>query len=57
MWAVIKIDKKKICFLREELRRNFGEGSIIYSPKLLIEKSISKPWYLISSKFSSIAKL
>ena len=38
MWAVIKIDKKKLCFLKEELRRNFGEGSIIYSPKLLIEK-------------------
>jgi len=38
MWTVIKIDRKKLCFLKEELRRNFGDGSIIYSPKLLIEK-------------------
>ena len=38
MWTVIKIDRKKLCFLKEELRRNFGDGSIIYSPKLIIEK-------------------
>ena len=38
MWTVIKIDKKKLCFLKEELKRNFGDGSIIYSPKLIIEK-------------------
>ena len=38
MWAVIKIDKKKICFLKKELQNKFGKGGFTYSPKILIEK-------------------
>ena len=38
MWAVIKIDKKKIFFLKKELQNKFGKGGLTYSPKIIIEK-------------------
>ena len=37
MWTIIKIDKKKINLLKKELTNKFGEGGLIYSPKILIE--------------------
>ena len=38
MWAIIKVDKKKISFFKSEIKNKLGEESIIYSPKLLIKK-------------------
>tara|TARA_B100000989_G_C19474684_1_gene442348 strand:- start:629 stop:1126 length:498 start_codon:yes stop_codon:yes gene_type:complete len=38
MWTIIKFEKKKIGFLKEEIKKTFGEGAIIYSPKLLIKR-------------------
>ena len=42
MWAVIKVDKKKISFFKNEIKNKLGEESIIYSPKLLIKKITKK---------------
>ena len=38
MWAIVKVDKKKISFFKSEINNKFGEESIVYSPKLLIKK-------------------
>ena len=38
MWAIIKVDKKKISFFKNEIKNKLGKESIIYSPKLLIKK-------------------
>ncbi len=38
MWLVIKFDRKKVCFLKNEIKKKFGSEGIIYSPKLLIKK-------------------
>jgi len=42
MWTVIKVDKKKISFFKNELKNKLGKESIIYSPKLLIKKITKK---------------
>ena len=38
MWAIIKIDKKKLFLLKNDLKSKFGDETEIYIPKLLIEK-------------------
>lgn len=38
MWAVIKIEKKKLELLKNDLKKKFGDGGKIYFPKLLIKK-------------------
>ena len=38
MWTVIKIDRKKFFFLKQDLKIKFGSDAEIYRPKLLIEK-------------------
>jgi hypothetical protein len=38
MWAIIKIDKKKLFLLKKDLINKFGNDTEIYSPKMLIEK-------------------
>ena len=38
MWTIIKFDKKKLSFLKEDLKNKFGSNYSIYSPKLLIKK-------------------
>ena len=38
MWAVIKIDKKKISSLKEDLTNKLGTDYTIYSPKLIVQK-------------------
>ena len=38
MWAIIKLDRKKISFLIKDFQEKLGNDFIIYSPKLLIKK-------------------
>ena len=38
MWTIIKLDKKKINFLKEDLKKKMGRSSIFYSPKIRIQK-------------------
>ena len=38
MWAVIKIEKKKLELLKNDLKKKFGDGGKIYFPKLLIKR-------------------
>ena len=38
MWTIIKFDKKKLTFLKEDLKNKFGSNYFVYSPKLLIKK-------------------
>nr|ADH42970.1 hypothetical protein [uncultured SAR11 cluster alpha proteobacterium H17925_38M03] len=38
MWAVIKIEKKKLNFFTEDLKKKLGKNFIIYNPKVLIQK-------------------
>lgn len=52
MWSVIKIDRKKIVFLKEEIKKKLGEDCVFYTPKLHIEglknnKKINKQIYLL----------
>jgi|TARA_B100001094_G_C17821879_1_gene618913 hypothetical protein len=42
MWTIIKVDKKNLSFLKNELKNKIGNESIIYSPKLLIKKITKK---------------
>ena len=37
MWSVIKIDRKKIVFLKEEIKKKLGKDCVFYTPKLHIE--------------------
>lgn len=53
MWAVIKFDKKKIHFLKEDLKYKLGSDYIIYRPKSIIQiyknnKLINKDVYLLN---------
>ena len=38
MWAVIKIDKKKISSLKEDFTNKLGTDYTIYSPKIIVQK-------------------
>ena len=38
MWAVLKIDKKNLFFLKKDLEKTLGEEVQFYNPKILIEK-------------------
>ena len=38
MWTVIKFEKKKINFLKQELINKLGHEVVIYCPKILIQK-------------------
>ena len=38
MWTIIKIDKKRISSLKEDLKNKLGTDYTIYSPKLLVQK-------------------
>ena len=38
MWTIIKLDKKKINFLKEDLKKKMGRSSIFYRPKIRIQK-------------------
>ena len=38
MWTIIKSNKKKINFLKNDLTKNLGNDFIIYNPKILVEK-------------------
>ena len=43
MWTVIKIDRKKINFLKTDLKTKIKTETVIYSPKTFIEyKSVNK---------------
>ena len=52
MWSVIKIDKKKISFFKDEIKKKLGEDCEFYIPKLHIEgiknnKKVNKQIYLL----------
>ena len=52
MWSVIKIDRKKIVFFKDEIKKKLGEDCEFYTPKLHIEglknnKKINKQIYLL----------
>ena len=54
MWAIIKIDKKKIELLKKDFQEKLGEGFAIYSPKLSIKKYkknklINKEFHLLGN--------
>ena len=38
MWTIIKIDEKKLPFLKEDFKKKLGNDCIFYSPKLLLQK-------------------
>ena len=38
MWHIIKIDKKKIQFLKEDFKKKIGNDIIFYNPKFLVQK-------------------
>ena len=38
MWAIIKFDRKKLEFLKEDFKKKLGEDFTIYNPKLLVQK-------------------
>ena len=52
MWSVIKIDRKKFGFFKDEINKKLGENCEFYTPKLHIEglrnnKKINKEIYLL----------
>ena len=38
MWSVLKIDKKKLEFLKRDFKEKIGDEAIFYNPKILIQK-------------------
>ncbi len=38
MWTIIKVDKKKINFFKEDLKKKIGSKFKIYNPKLITQK-------------------
>ena len=38
MWTILKIDKKKVKLLEEDLSKKFGKNFKIYSPKVIVER-------------------
>ena len=38
MWVVIKFDKKNFDFFKKELKAELGCDSVLYYPKILIQK-------------------
>jgi|TARA_B100001063_G_C16689068_1_gene516014 hypothetical protein len=38
MWTVLKLDKKRLSFLKEDFKNKLDMDFVFYSPKLLIEK-------------------
>jgi len=38
MWTVLKFDKKKINFLKQDLKKKIGDNLICYSPKIKVQK-------------------
>ena len=38
MWTILKIDKKKVKLLEEDLSKKFGKNFKIYNPKVIVER-------------------
>ena len=38
MWTIMKIDRKRISFLKKDFSKKLGENFKIYSPKIITEK-------------------
>ena len=56
MWTIIKVDKKKLGFLKSDFTKILGNGMEIYSPTFLVEKveknkSIKKKFKLFGDYF------
>jgi len=50
MWTIVKFDKKKLDFLKEDFTKKLGKDFIIYNPKLFIQKYKNNK--LINKEFS-----
>ena len=38
MWTIVKIDKKRLNFFKDDITKKLGSGCIFYSPKLIVQK-------------------
>ena len=38
MWSILKIDKKKVRFLKEDFKKKLGSEIVFYSPKIQVQK-------------------
>lgn len=38
MWTIIKLDKKKLNFLKQDFQKKIGSKSIFYNPKIRVQK-------------------
>ena len=38
MWVVLKFDRKRLNFLKEDFNRKLGKDCVFYDPKMLIQK-------------------
>ena len=52
MWSIIKVDRKKLSFFKEELKKKLGQDCEFYIPKLHIEaltknKKVNKQIFLL----------
>lgn len=45
MWTIIKIERKKINFLKQDLLKKLGDETVFYNPKLLMQKYINNKLY------------
>ncbi len=50
MWTILKLDKKKIAFLKDDFKKKLGKDFVIYSPKILIDKF--KKNKIVNSEFN-----
>ena len=50
MWTIVKIDKKKLNFFKDDITKKLGSACIFYIPKLIVQKY--KNSKLISKEFN-----
>lgn len=55
MWAVVKVNKKKINFFKEDFSKNFDKNFKVYIPKIRIENFNKKK--IVNNKASEISIL
>ena len=61
MWAVIKFEKKKLSFLKEDLKKKLGDNCKFYLPKLVFKnfkqkKLVIKEFNLLGDYISVFMK-
>ena len=50
MWTIVKIDKKKLNFFKDDITKKLGSACVVYIPKLIVQKY--KNSKLISKEFN-----